>query len=267
MGIKSKTRLLRRAGIFLVLFFFLMTIECISARAQAAETARFVEEVDWPPFTPASPGMTTEGLSYDLISAVFERIKIPVTLELFPMKRVLRLLEKGERDGATVISRNAEREKFISFSEPIFQKRGLIFFNKKKHPNFSWQSYSDLKGLLIGTVLGHNYGDEFLSGVKKLGLLTKEYRRENKAFKLLNAGRLDITLSIEMVGQRMIAQHEYGETIEAAERPYYLKNYHIGISQHSPLHGRLDDINRAIMELKSNGTLDDIVHRHSKKKK
>ena len=56
---------------------------------------------------------------------------------------MLRLLERGERDGATVISRNAERENYISFSEPIFQKRGLIYFNRKKHPNFSWESYSE----------------------------------------------------------------------------------------------------------------------------
>ena len=201
------------------------------------------------------------------ISAVFERIKTPVTLELFPMKRVLRLLERGERDGATVISRNAVRDKFISFSEPIFQKRGLIFFNKRKHPNFSWKSYSDLKGLSIGTVLGHNYGDEFATAVKEFGLLTKKYRREHKTFELLNAGRLDVVLSIEMVGQKVIVQYEYGDTIKAAEKPYFLKNYHIGVSRLSPLHGRLGEINRAILKLKGEGVLDDIVHRHLQKKK
>ncbi len=267
MGISSKTRLQRIAGVVLASFVSLVAIDHNLARAQAAEPARFVEEVDWPPFTPAYQGMTKEGLSYDLISAVFERIKMPVTLELFPQKRMLLLLERGERDGATVISRNAKREKFISFSEPIFQKRGLIYFNKKKHPNFSWESYSDLKGLVIGTVLGHNYGDEFLSGVKEFGLLIKEHLREDKTFQLLNLGRLDILLSIEMVGRRMIAQHGYGDTIKAAERPYYLKNYHIGVSRLSPLRGRLGEINQAILELKAGGTLDDIVSRHLEKKK
>jgi ABC-type amino acid transport substrate-binding protein len=207
------------------------------------------------------------GIPYDLISAVFMPINVPITLELFPMKRVLRLLKRGERDGATVISRNAEREKYITFSEPVFQKRGLIYFNKRKHPNFSWNSYSDLKGLLIGTVLGHNYGDEFLSNAKKMGLLIKQYRREHKIFELLNAGRLDIVLSIELVGRKVIAQQEYGDTIEAAEKPYLLKNYHIGLSQHSSLRHRLGEINQAIIKLKGDGTLDDIVNRHLEKKK
>jgi polar amino acid transport system substrate-binding protein len=168
MDISSKTRLLRIVGVVLVFFVSLVTIDHNLARAQAAEPARFVEEANWPPFTPAYEGMTKEGLSYDLISAVFERIKMPVTLELFPMKRLLILLKRGKRDGVTVISRNAEREKFIIYSKPIFQKRGLIYFNKKKHPNFSWESYSDLKGLMIGTVLGHNYGDDFFIKSKRI---------------------------------------------------------------------------------------------------
>jgi hypothetical protein len=65
----------------------------------------------------------------------------------------------------------------------------------------------------------------------------------------------------------MIAQHGYGDTIEAAERPYYLKNYHIGVSRLSPLRGRLGEINQAILELKGEGALDDIVSRHLDKKK
>jgi polar amino acid transport system substrate-binding protein len=267
MGILPKIRFLCTTGVVLASFVSLVVIDHNIARAQVSEPARFVEEADWPPFTPAYQGATSEGLSYDLISAVFGRIKMPFTLELYPQKRMLRLLERGQRDGATVISRNAVREKFISFSEPIFQKRGLIFFNKKKHPNFSWKSYSDLKGLSIGTVLGHNYGDEFATAVNEFGLLTKKYRREHKTFELLNAERLDIVLSIELVGRKLIAQREYGDAIEAAERPYFLKNYHIGISRLSPLRGRLGEINRAIIELKGEGTLDDIVHRHLKKKK
>ena len=118
----------------------------------------------------------------------------------------------------------------------------------------------------IGTVLGHNYGDEFLSAVKEFGLLTKKYRRERKTFELLNAGRLDIVLSIEMVGRRIIAQHDYDSMIAAAERPYFLKNYHIGVSRLSPLRGRLGEINQTIMDLKGEGALDDIVRRHVEKK-
>ena len=261
MGITSMTRLHRIVGIILV-SFVLASGNHNLACAQAGEPARFVEEVDWPPSTPAYAGMTKEGLSYDLISAVFGRIKMPVTLELFPQKRMLRMLRQGARDGATVISRNAEREKFIGFSAPIFQKRGLIYFNRKKRPDFSWRSYADLKGLVIGTVLGHNYGNEFQSAVKELGLLTKAYRREHRTFERLNAGRLDIVLSGKMVGRRLIAQRGYGDTIAAAEMPYYSKNYHIGISRRSALLSRLGEINRAIVDLKADGTIDGIVSRH-----
>ncbi len=266
IGNSPKTCLARIAGVVFATFVFFLAPIQQSFGAESPNPVRFVEEVDWPPFTPAEPGLTKEGLSYDLISAVFKRLKMPVTLELFPQKRMLRLLERGERDGATVISKNAKREKFISFSEPIFQKRGLIFYNKKKHPNFSWKGFADLKELSIGTVSGHNYGDEFTSGVKEFSLQTKAYRRQHKTFELLNAGRLDIVLSVEMVGRKLIAQQGYGDTIAAAERPYYSKNYHIGISRLSPLRKRLGKINQAIKELKKEGALQSIVDSHLKKK-
>ena len=118
----AKTGPLRIVCCVLVSFVFLVAIDHNLAYAQTAKPARFVEEIDWPPFTPGYEGMTKEGLSYDLISAVFRQIKIPVTLEIFPQKRVLRLLKRGERDGAIVISKNADREKYITFSTPIFQK-------------------------------------------------------------------------------------------------------------------------------------------------
>ncbi len=79
------------------------------------------------------------------------------SLQLPPMKRVLIKLKDGSTDGATVISKNEERLKFLRFTIPIMQKRGLIYYLKNRKNPISWNDFKDLKGLKIGIVLGNNY--------------------------------------------------------------------------------------------------------------
>ena len=60
-------------------------------------------------------------------------------------RHLLKLLESRRRDGATVITRNAKREKFLLISERVLQMRGFVYLNPKKHPEFTWKDYSDMR--------------------------------------------------------------------------------------------------------------------------
>ena len=71
---------------------------------------------------------------------------MPVTLELVTQRHLLKLLESRRRDGATVITSNAKREKFLPFTEWVFQMCGFVYLNPKKHPGFTWKEYSDMRG-------------------------------------------------------------------------------------------------------------------------
>ena len=79
MRISTKTSLLRIDGGVLAFFVLLVAIDHNLAHAKTVKPERFVEEFNWPPFTPDHEGMTKEGLSYDLIFAVF----VPITLARF----------------------------------------------------------------------------------------------------------------------------------------------------------------------------------------
>ena len=59
-------------------------------------------------------------------------------------------------------------------------------------------------GILIDTVSGHKYGHAFLSAVERYGLDVKEFRRVQKAFALIDAGRLDLALAVDLTSQKLI---------------------------------------------------------------
>ena len=59
-------------------------------------------------------------------------------------------------------------------------------------------------GILIDTVSGHKYGDAFLSAVERYGLEVKEFRRVQKAFALIDAGRLDLALAVDLRTRKLI---------------------------------------------------------------
>lgn len=238
---------------------FILTTLFIFLGVCSGVTVHLVEEADWPPFTPEKYGTTTEGLSYVLMEAIFSRIGIEIQLELYPQKRMLQTLKEGTKDAATVISINKERSKYIEFSEPIFQKKGLLFYRKEKNKTFEWETYEDLKGLIIGVVRGHNYGDEFREAVKKYDLKLEEVSTVEQNFKKLVAGRIDIFLEIELTAIQFLRKKEYRDKIASAEKPYYTKDYHIGFSKNAKAILFLPLVNRAIREMKKDGSLEDII--------
>ncbi len=240
----------------------LLAIITPSTNAKKIELVRFAEEINWPPFTPNVSGKVNHGLSYDLIKEVFSRIDVEVELELFPMKRVLHYLKNGTKDGATVISKNTERLKYLEYSDSIFQKLGLIYYLEDREKPIAWKSYSDLKGLIIGITSGHNYGKNFYDSVKKYNLKIEESYSVETNFKRLIKKRIDVLLCINLTAQSLLAKPEYRGKIIPASKPYYSKNYHIGFSKATKAKDLIPAVNQTIYSMKQDGTLLQIINKH-----
>ena len=227
----------------------------------AQTSLRFAEETNWPPFTPAKDGLVNEGLSYALVTEVARRAGFAATLELFPQKRMEQMVRAGERDGITVISRNADREGYLVFSEPLFAKQA--YFYHRKGFKFDWNSFADLKGLRIGVVRGHNLGDDFAAAVVKHGLILDEASNVESNFRKLMAGRIDVLMANHWSAVSLLAQKEFRGEIIAADKPYFNKSYHVGLSQKSDTAlAKLPRINEAIRAMKQDGTLDNLIQKY-----
>ena len=222
----------------------------------------FAEEANWPPFTPNQYGLTQEGLSYILMKNIFSRLEIDISVDLLPQKRMLLYLKQGRKDGATVISKNIQREEYLDFSEPIFQKKGNIYYLKQRHPSIEWNSYADLKGLKIGVVSGHNLGSEFNQAIKEHSLQIYAVTRSKQNFETLLAQRIDILLSIEPTANYFLQQPMFKDKIGRTSKPYYTKDYHIGFAKKSKAKALLPKVNRIIKQMKEDGSLENILSKY-----
>ncbi len=244
---------------------FLFTFQTLTYGKEEVEIKQlhFAEESNWPPFTPNKQGLATEGLSLSLMQEIFSRLGIEVEVELFPQKRMLSLLKKGKKDGATVISKNANRQKFLEYTDPIFIKKGVIYFLAERKPPIEWENFGDLKGLRIGLVSGHNYGDEFNQAVKKYNLSIQHVTRIEQNFDKLIGRRIDAFLCVELTAKQFLHDPKYSGKISQASKSYYSKGYHIGFSKKSNARHLIPRVNKVIREMKKDGSLGKIISQYT----
>lgn len=229
--------------------------------AQAQPLLRFAEEGNWPPFTLQREGRARDGLALALLSEIGRRAGFQVRLDLFPMKRVLLDLAQGLHDGVTVISRNAERDALLVFSEPLFQKLGYVYFRLGERRD--WQQYADLKGLRVGVTRGHNLGDEVDRAIQAEGLAVDVGGSDEQNFIKLIAGRVDAVFANHWSALFLLRQPRFKGLIERAHKPFFVKDYHLGLARHSATaQALLPAINQAIQTMKADGSLDALLVEH-----
>jgi polar amino acid transport system substrate-binding protein len=234
---------------------------CLVGLAQAAPELHFGEEGNWPPFTISKEGETRDGLSYALISEIGRRAGFNVKLTLFPQKRLEFELGQGGLDGVTVISRNPEREAYLDYGEPLFQKIGYVYFRAGSVRE--WHDFADFKGLTIGVTRGHNLGEAFAQAVAKDKLVVDEGGSDEQNFMKLIAGRVDVVFANHWTALYLLRQPRFAGLIERAKKPYFSKDYHVAVAKKSK-NGRamLPAINKAVKAMKADGTLDALLVEH-----
>ncbi|MBH9552351.1 substrate-binding periplasmic protein [Inhella gelatinilytica] len=222
---------------------------------------RFAEEGNWPPFTRERGGLAQTGLSLALIREIGRRAGFAARLELFPMKRLLLELQQGRHDGVTVISRNPEREALLAFSEPLFQKLGYVYFRAGE--TLAWVQFADFKGLRLGVTRGHNLGEALDRAIQADRLSVDVGGSDEQNFIKLIAGRVDAVFANHWSALFLLRQDRFKGLIDRAPKPFFTKDYHVGISRRSS-HAMawLPAINKAIQSMKSDGSLDTLLVEH-----
>ncbi|RJG10227.1 hypothetical protein D3879_19565 [Pseudomonas cavernicola] len=241
---------------------------CVSLPAVAEPSVagdpalHFTEEANWPPFTEETHGLASKGLSYDLLQLVAKRMGRQADIELLPQQRIMQKLRQGEKDGATLVSYNDERASFLTFSDPILQKRGYVYYNVKRPLPIQFNDWRDLQGLLIGIVIGHNYGAAFDQARRELPLQVVEVVSVQQLFEMAKLGRVDAFLAIDLTALELMRRPEFSGQIAHAPRPYYEAPYFMALARHSAASQLLPQLNQAIGALKQSGELQALLMRY-----
>jgi polar amino acid transport system substrate-binding protein len=219
-------------------------------------------EDPWPPYTLGQTGEVPEsGLIVELMDELFTRIGHPVRMELYPWKRCIYMVKKQKADGLMLTVKTPEREEFAYFPEPFFINKIQFFHRSDKE--FSWNNFSDLKGLTIGLVAGAKYSQEFQDAIKDLQLKVEIVSSIPINLNKLKAGRIDITPALDVVAAKIIADDNgFAGQFATAAKPLRITPMQMAISRSSALMNHSLDIEQVIKEMKKDGTVERIYRKY-----
>ena len=141
----------------------------------------------WPPYQFESRGRLT-GFSTETVQAVYRRMGTPIrSLEIFPWKRAMDIVESGNAEGLFSVSRTRDREIFARFpEEPLFEAPWIIWTRR----DTPIRTMDDLKGKSVGVVIGYSYTPEFWEFIQTYCKVEKVTTDDINLHKLANH-RLD----------------------------------------------------------------------------
>jgi polar amino acid transport system substrate-binding protein len=230
----------------------------ISIANGMADTTLAVGDL-WPPWNSGVEGKEPiNGIAVDIAKEIFSNAGIKCNMTLYPWLRCLAMMKSGKADIAWFLTKNNEREQYMTFSEPLHMDPYLIFYPTGKP--FNWENWSDLKGKKIGITSGFNYGDEFWKAAEKYNYSIITSYTDEITIKNLLADRIELAVLNRSIAIRFMSDNpEYNDQIRSSSKPVSESVYYMAFSKKSDKLYLLEKINAAIIALKKNGTIERIT--------
>src|SRR6188472_1082650 len=194
------------------------------------------------------------GYDIDVAKAVGQKLGVRVEFVETPWDAMFAALEANRFDiVANEVTINAERQAKYDLSEPYSVGEGVIVTRADDN---SIKSLADLKGKLAGENATSNWSDI----ARKAGARVEAVEGFTQAIKLLNQGRVDVVVNDSIAVYAYLAETGdksvkiAGDVGEKSEQGFAARKDS----------GLLPDLNKALDELRSDGTLADISQKYLK---
>lgn len=199
------------------------------------------------------------GSDAEIVAEICKQLKIEYDIDGFPLKRSLRMVEKGEAAGIFTIFRTEERDNYIWFAEELINIVKTMVI-ARKGSGFKINSLNDLKGKRIGVIEGHKYGPEFDSyqGLKKDFCKEKE-----ELHRMLDKGRVDMILDSEAPFRFLTKKNG---TADRFEMLFLVKKNPVYVAFSKTLGKKGEELaktfSEALKKMKADGTYEKILNRY-----
>ena len=192
------------------------------------------------------------GIDVELMNAIATRLNTEIRFFQAPWKRLLKMMEYGEIDILSTVSRTAEREKYMQFVLPPYMQGKKVFYILKGS-GIKIDHYADLYGLTIGTERGFEHFAPFDNDLK----IRKQYSKSAvNLFQMLASGRIDAFVGTEVVMDYLISKEAFKGKFEKASYTRKGTPGYLSISGRSPYARQLPRFNKIMMDLKSTGAIE-----------
>ncbi len=237
---------------YLLLFLLFISTFFLSSAAYSESVA--IDDA-FSPFMFINDNGQAQGLYVRQIEGIFSKIYRPLNIQGFPWKRALALGKEGSF-AVGGIFKNPAREKIYDFSDPVYTKSLYVYV--KKNNSFIFNDLKDLKYKNIGVVSGWSYGSKVDAAIKsKLFRTDIAPRTKNNILKLLR-GRVDGILMDELTASLIFAQMNIEDQVENLPVPVTSNNVYIAFGKSAKKKALINQINKAIEEMKNEGELRNI---------
>lgn len=244
-----------------ILFMMLVCCFFLSVNAVAQEKVA-LSNGEWRPYL--SPDMKHYGVASHIVTEAFKSQGVTVEYKWYgeSWKRAYKDTKVGKVNGSLIWSKKPERLEEMYFSDPVISGKKDVFFHLKKN-SFSWNSIEDLKGKKIGGVSGYTYGALMDEAIKK-GVVTMELvSRESLNLKKLLKGRIDLFLTGDVIGEKLIKETlspAEAELITFNKKPVREATYHLILTKSQPANEALmKKFNAGLKKLKDKGLYDQYI--------
>jgi len=194
------------------------------------------------------------GYDVDVARAVADKLGVKVEFVETPWDSIFAALEANRFDVvANEVTINAERKQKYDLSEPYSVGEGVIVTRANDN---SIKTLDDLKGKVAAENATSNWADV----ARKAGARVETVEGFTQAIKLLNQGRVDVVVNDSIAVYAYLA--ETGDTsVKIAGSVGEKSEQGFAARKNS---GLLPDLNKALDELRADGTLADISQKYLK---
>jgi polar amino acid transport system substrate-binding protein len=181
----------------------------------------------WPPFTNA-PGQPRFAL--DLVEAALERIGVASKTTIVSAAQFTPLLLSAQFDGSAAAWKDAERDKWLIFSQPYLENRLVLI--GQHGADVSAKALSDLKGKRVAIVEGYSYGD----AIDAAGPVFVRSHSEEDSLAQLLKGNVDYTLMDELVVHYIVSNYpqESATKLQIGSTPLVMRELYFAVARTFP---------------------------------
>lgn len=263
MSCFSDTRAaLKRSALSFVLLGLMFAFTPASATSME-EAAKSLEGMTWyteeyPPYNFADKDGTPTGMTVDILLAAFDKLNVTTAAADFKIvswNRSYKYIQKKPGTALFSMTMTPERQKIMKFVGPALPL--AISVIAPKDSSVVIRTSDDLNNYKIG-VVSKDIGDQLIA---ELALNNASVRRINSAgqlYALLETGKVDVVVYSEDVFKNVVKKA--GGDPSKYQGLHVLKEGQVGYAFHQSTDaGVLGHLQRAIDELKTDGTIDKII--------
>ncbi|MDC0335269.1 transporter substrate-binding domain-containing protein [Pseudodesulfovibrio sp.] len=247
-----------------IFFALILTIATLASPAQA-QNPLFVADIDFAPYSMISEGKPA-GIDVDVLTEAARRSNLNLDIQFKQLDKLIEMVKTGQCDGAFSLFRSPEREKYAMFMEavPVHYSDYVLF--TKVGDKFSFSSYADLTGKIIGKVDGVSLGEEFDAAKGKGTVEVKLYPDPAAALKGLLMGEIDAYAgNIDVTYHRLKTMGMTSSIVYLPKKIVSQKPAYLVMSRASKLENKeliLQKLERALDLMRKDGTYGKIARRY-----